>query len=258
MRPGKDMRYRSLLVLLAAGLSACAGVTAVTPEAAAPKHVVQKNFTVGELKTVPVGETMLSLKDYYQKDQQDTWSIGQPVSLRVGLGSMVVIPGDYPVVVRVKVDGADYDVVDVKVHPYELTTFGPSSAVVPMTFLIDQSGRIAKSGAGLGITTDVSGLEPADFRATRAEKTAIDSSRGYTNFELLYSGVAAGALRLTFREYSPNDLSRPATFQDLTYNAAEKSIRFKNVQLDIESADNQAIRFRVKSVPQEWAGAGQP
>jgi hypothetical protein len=74
----------------------------------------------------------------------------------------------------------------------------------------------------------------------------------------LYSGVAAGAVRLSYREYSPNDLSRPATFQDLTYNAADKSVRFKNMQLDIESADNQAIRFRVKSVPQEWIGAVQP
>ncbi len=230
----------------------------MTPAAVTPKHVVQKNFAVGELKSVPVGETMVSLKDYYQKARQDTWSIGQPVSLRVGLSSMVVIPGDYAVAARVKVDGTDYDVVDVKVHPYELTTFGPSSAVVPMTFLIDPSGRIAKSGSGLGITTDVSGLDPADFRATRAEKNAIDSSRGYTNFELLYSGVAAGALRLTYREYSPNDLSRPASFQDLTYNLADKSIRFKNMQLDIESADNQAIRFRVKSVPQDWIGAVQP
>jgi hypothetical protein len=222
------------------------------------KHVVQKNFAVGELKSVSVGETMVSLKDYYQKAQQETWSIGEPVSLRVGLGSMVVIPGDYAVAARVKVDGADYDVVDAKVHPYELTTFGPSSAVVPMTFLIDKGGRIAKAGSGLGITTDISGLDPADFRATRAEKTSVDSSRGYTNFELLYSGVAAGAVRLTYREYSPNDLSRPATFQDLTYNAADKSVRFKNMQLDIESADNQAIRFRVKSVPQEWIGAVQP
>jgi hypothetical protein len=118
--------------------------------------------------------------------------------------------------------------------------------------------RIARAGGGLGIATEISGLEPADFRATRGEKTSIDSGRSYTNFELLYSGVAAGALRLTYREYSPNDLSRPASFQDLTYNLAEKSVRFKSMLLDIESADNQSIRFRVKSVPQEWMSAAQP
>src|SRR6185437_11019546 len=147
------------------------------------------------------------------------------------------------------------DAVEIKVHPPELTTLKPSSAVVPMTFFIDETGRIARSGGGLGVTTEVSDLEPADFRATRGEKTSIDASRGYTNFELLYSGVASGAVRLTYREYASGDMARPASFQDLTYNLADKSIRFKDVLIDIENADNQAIRFRVKSVPQEWANA---
>jgi hypothetical protein len=127
-----------------------------------------------------------------------------------------------------------------------------------MTFFIDESGRIARAGGGLGITTDVSGLDPADFRATRAEKTSIDSSRGYTNFELLYSGVSAGAVRLTYREYAPGDPARPASFQDLTYNLADKAVRFKKMLLEIDGADNQTIHFRVKAVPQEWISPAQP
>jgi hypothetical protein len=252
------MRCGWLPVLPAALLSACTGVTSVEPPPATAKHIVQKNFAVGELKTAAVGETMVSLKDYYEKDRQNTWSIGAPVTLRVGLGSMVLIPGEYSALRRVQLDGAAYDAVEIKVHPFELTTLKPSSAVVPMTFFIDESGRIARAGGGFGITTDVSGLEPADFRATRGEKTSIDVGRGYTNFELLYSGVAAGAVRLTYREYAASDLTRPASFQDLTYNLADKSVRFKNMQLDIESADNQTIRFRVQSVPQEWISADKP
>jgi hypothetical protein len=257
MLVGRGRQRGSLILLVMSGVAACTSMTKVDPPPTSTTHVLQKNFAVGELKSVAVGETMVSLKDYYEKTKQNTWSIGQPVKLRVGLGSMVLIPGEYAVTGRVKVDGTTCDVVDAKVHPYELTTLSPSSAAVPMTFLVDESGRIARAGGGLGITNEVSGLEPADFRATRGQKTDIDSRRSFTNFELLYSGAASGTVKLTYREYAPNDLRHPASFQDLTYNLADKSIRFKNVLIDIESADNQTIRFRVKSVPQEWLSAGQ-
>jgi hypothetical protein len=245
-------------VFPAALVAACTSMTPVTVPAASEQHIVQKNFAIGELKSAAVGETMVSLKDYYEKDRRNIWSVGQPATLRVGLGSMVLVPGDYAAERRVQSDGTAYDAVEIKVHPFELTTLRPSSAVVPMTFFIDDSGRIARAGGGLGIATEISGLEPADFRATRGEKTSIESGRSYTNFELLYTGVAAGAVRLTYREYAPGDLARPVSFQDLTYNLAEKSVRFKSMLLDIESADNQSIRFRVKSVPQEWMSAAQP
>lgn len=245
-----------VLPFSSAVLAACGSMTAVSPSSAVAKHIVQKNFTVGELKSAAVGETMVSLKDYYEKDRQTLWRIGDAATLRVGLGSMVLIPGEYAALRRVTEDGTSYDVVDIKVHPFELTTFKPSSAQVPMTFFIDDSGHIARSGGGFGITTEVSDLAPADFRATRGEKTSIDSGHGYTNFELLYSGVAGGAVHITDREYAAEDPLHPSS-QDLTYDLANKSIRFKNVLIDIENADNQTIRFRVKSVPDEWMQAGQ-
>ena len=246
------------LLVLPAVLSACSSMSPATLEPATSTHILQKNFAVGELKSAAVGETMVSLKDYYEKERHNVWSIGQPATLRVGLGSMVLIPGDYTAVRHVQEDGATYDAVEIKVHPFELTTLKPSSTSVPMMFFIDDSGRIARAGGGLGITNEVSDLEPADFRATRAEKTSIDARHGYTNFELLYAGMAAGAVHLTYREYDPKDSTRPSRFQDISYDLASKSIRFKDVSIDIESADNQNIRFRVKSVPQEWMGAGTP
>ncbi len=257
MRRGRGVRTGLLLVFPAACLGACTSMTKVELPPASTTHVVQKNFAVGELKSVAVGESMVSLKDYYEKTRQSIWSIGQPVKLRVGLGSMELIPGEYSVTGRMTVDGTAYDVVKAKVHPYELTSLSPSTAVVPMTFLIDDTGHIARAGGGLGITSEVGGLDPADFRATPGRKTSIDSNHGYVNFELLYSGASSGTVKLTYREYGPNDLTRPASFQELTYDLASKSIRFRDVVIDVESADNQSIRFRVKSVPQEWMQAGQ-
>ena len=255
---GRSVQGSWLPVFAAAMLSACTGMTPADPPASTVKHVMQKNFAVGELKSAAVGETMVSLKDYYEKDRENVWSIGEAVTLRVGLGSMVLIPGEYTDLRRVQMDGATYDAVEIKVHPFELTTLKPSSAEVPMTFFIDESGHIVRAGGGLGITTEVSGLEPADFRATRRERLESIQSHGYTSFELLYSGVGANAVRLTYREYAPGDVTHPSKFQDLTYNLSDKSIRFKDMLLEIESADNQNIRFRVKSVPQAWMSAETP
>jgi hypothetical protein len=252
---GQKVRCGWLLIL--AALGACSSMSPAAPEPATAKHIVQKNFAVGELKSAAVGETMVSLKDYYETERHNVWSVGQPATLRVGLGSMVLVPGDYSAVRHVQEDGAAYDAVEIKVHAFELTTLKPSSASVPMMFFIDDTGRIARAGGGLGITNEVSDLEPADFHATRGEKTSVDSGHNYTNFELLYSGVAGGAVHITDREYAAGDLVRPASSQDLTYNLADKSIRFKNVLIDVESADNQTIRFRVKSVPPEWMSAQQ-
>ncbi|MBV9062023.1 MAG: hypothetical protein JOY77_03725 [Alphaproteobacteria bacterium] len=243
-----------MLLVMPALLGACSSMSPVEPTPAVSKHILQKNFAVGELKSASVGETMVSLKDYYEKDRQNVWSIGEAATLRVGLGSMTLIPGEYTALRRVQENGAAYDAVEIKVHPLELTTLKPSSATVPIIFFIDDAGRVARSGGGFGITTEVSGLEPANFRATRAEKSSIDSSHAYTNFALLYSGVAGGAVHLTEREYAAGDPLHPSS-QDLTYDLASKSIRFKDVLIDIEGADNQAIRFRVKSVPQEWTNA---
>lgn len=249
------MRCGSLLVFPAL-LGACSSVSPAEPTPSVSKHILQNNFAVGELKSAAVGETMVSLKDYYEKERQNVWSISEPATLRVGIGSMVLIPGDYTALRRTAKDGTSYDIVEIKVHPFELTTLRPSSATVPMIFFVDDTGRIVRSGGGLGITMEVSDLEPADFRAKHAEKASIDSSHSYTNFVLLYSGVAGGAVHVTDREYAPGDPLHP-TSQDLTYDLASKSIRFKNVTIDVESADNQGIRFRVKSVPQEWLSAQQ-
>jgi hypothetical protein len=65
--------------------------------------------------------------------------------------------------------------------------------------------------------------------------------------ELVYQGVAAGVLRLLYREYSQN-LARPAFQQDLTYTleaAGPTEVGFRGLRLEVLSADNSRIRYRV-------------
>jgi len=145
-----------------------------------------------------------------------------------------------------------YDVVTVSAHPYELTSLSASAMTMPMIFYITGDGRVAKVGSEFGAGAGVE-AEPSDFRASKVAKTSIDSSQGYTNFELVYTGLSSGVIRITYREYSPDDLARTAFFQDLTYNAGERSVRFRDLAIEILKATNEQIEYRVKAMPDNWS-----
>jgi|SRR5690554_3075236 len=67
-------------------------------------------------------------------------------------------------------------------------------------------------------------------------------------YELVYQGVSDNTMRVAYREYTDN-LARPAFHQDLSYNMDEgdTSIRFRNVSMTVESADNNEVTYVVNS-----------
>jgi hypothetical protein len=80
-------------------------------------------------------------------------------------------------------------------------------------------------------------------------------------WQLEYAGVLKGVIQIKYREYSLSPEStlygyttavyaRPAYNQDLTYDISEtKIIRFKDVRLEIHSADQEKIVFTVLEAP---------
>ena len=66
--------------------------------------------------------------------------------------------------------------------------------------------------------------------------------------ELLYQGLDRGVVRLSFREFV-NELARPAFTQELTYTlepgGRATTISFRRVRIEILSASNNEIRYRV-------------
>ena len=65
------------------------------------------------------------------------------------------------------------------------------------------------------------------------------------NYEIIYTGRVGDTIRLNYREYSPDDLARTAFFQELTYPADQKSLRFRDIKMEVDVADSEKIRFRV-------------
>jgi hypothetical protein len=88
-------------------------------------------------------------------------------------------------------------------------------------------------------------VEPGGVRMTRVTAEKVITSRGYTNFELIYNGTANQAINLTYREYTPDDVARTAFYQNLTYDSKVESIRFRKLRIQIHSATNEEIDLTV-------------
>lgn len=64
-------------------------------------------------------------------------------------------------------------------------------------------------------------------------------------YELIYSGKNDISLNTTYKEYTENDLARPAFFQNLTYQTNAKQIRFKDFAIQIHNVTNERITYTV-------------
>lgn len=242
MRP----QARLLVIVTAVPAAACAHVapTASAPRAAAtPEHVAETNFSVGQTKQAFVGDTMITVKDYYRKPAQaDAWSIATPVKVEAGLFPITVIPGEYRVKGRERLDGVTYDAIAAKVHLTEVSSMSPSSRTVEQTVLIAPDGGIRgpANAWGSSKTSAADGI-----RAVRRSANAIDTSRDHANYELIYSGLSGGTVHIACRDHGTGDAARAAFSQDLTYDLAKSPIRFRKLVIAVDKATSDSITFRV-------------
>jgi hypothetical protein len=90
------------------------------------------------------------------------------------------------------------------------------------------------------------GTEVAVEVAMRLEAVCVGT--GFRH-EFLFQGRDRSGVRLSYREYV-NDMARPVFSQDLVYDIAPGQstvVNFRQARIEILSADNQEIRYRVVS-----------
>jgi len=61
----------------------------------------------------------------------------------------------------------------------------------------------------------------------------------------VYTGKGEDGLKLLYREFTPDDLARPAFYQELTYGSDAKVIRFRKLRIAVELADYEMIVYTV-------------
>ncbi len=225
-----------------------------TPQSLPDKHEFVRNYRVGDPISVNVGEPMVKVRDYWMESTESSVAVPErDVNLKGGLVNVDLLGGKkYQVKGRANIDGKDLTAVAFDEQP---TAF--------RAVLINADGtlhnRIANSSLRAGAFGSLNRgdeliavvytltISDPSVRLIREKTESIKIAKGYENYELLYTGISATGLNLTYREFSPDGLARVAFFQNLTYEAGAKSITFKKFRIAVEKATSEAITFTVLS-----------
>lgn len=255
-----------ILKLVCAGFAILSGagcINSVDPVADSEKveHRYRKNYTIGDKLVANVGEPLIVVQDFWLKTKQGKAAIpDQDVDVKIGgfsgaLGSPTFVfkSGEkYQIKGTKEIDGVTYTVVATEDMIQQLSEKRNLIRTNPNSWLglliksdgtIDQS-RIWWQVPANGFLQSGSISAPSvSFRMDKIE--TVLEQKGYENYEILYTGVNASGMNLTYREFSREGLARVAFFQNLTYELGVQNISFKKFRIAVESATSERIVFRV-------------
>lgn len=229
----------SVALLLTFLLGCHQPVRPFTPNLVANEHVFQRNYEIGKPQTVYVGEAVVKFKDYFiRKLQGRTMRPSVDFRYTFPLRPWYYVSStlDYPVTGSLMIKGSEYSVVNVK-HPSQ-----PSLA-----FLVDSTGKpYKKLLIGDLFSGDNAKFDPPNVTFLPGpDEVKVDTSAGFKNFELVYGGTDGKSFTFTYREYTPEDLIRPAFTQTLTYPNGSTSVRYRQTLLAITEVTSEKIMYTV-------------
>jgi len=109
-------------------------------------------------------------------------------------------------------------------------------------YLLASDGQVV-----VGCRNGVLCVEPTYIELIRLPDAEVPRKVPYQHFELVYSGATKDAMHLLYREYTHQDMARPAFTQNLTYDRTSSSIRFRDFQIRVIDAGNESIRYVIEA-----------
>lgn len=207
------------------------------------ERVFQKNYKINQMQAAYVGQPIVKVKDY----QVERYSSGNMLASEdfVISGGPLTVRGNknasYPIKGKITLSGEVYTVLNI-----------PSSRGKLAGVLIRDDGTVHNKILNPGPSGDVIMIYnftilPPNLRFILTKEERVSKSAGYLNYELIYSGTDGKSLTVTYREYTSEDLARPAFYQNLVYESNKKRIRFKDTIIEIHEATNEKIVYTVIS-----------
>jgi hypothetical protein len=203
--------------------------------------VDEKNYDIGQVRTVYVGEQILSRKAYDIIISSNHVRPSNDFSLTGGIGS-----------VSVSMQGGPNDQFRV-VATNDLGNAAVAISGSHLAFGIDKEGKWDGTVASGSFWTAPVGsgsqykFNPPNTKFTRVESKRPVPESGYINHELVFSGISADGLHLLYREYTFENMARSAFTQDLHYSAETGGIRFRKYKIKIISHTASSITYVVES-----------
>lgn len=213
----------------------------VTYESQGVAHKYEKNYALNKLQKAYVGEPIIRVKDYYvEKVNIPQVEPSEDFSVETGLLKMKFSRGKkYSVSGTTAYNSTSYQVILSDNHTLDWST---------PAVLIDKEGTIlyaAQTGKSGVIVQPTFNLLPTTARMISAFDEKVSMSKGYENYELLFNGIDKNSMTFTYREFSPEGIARAAFYQNLTYDASAKVIRFKKFKIDVFVANSEGITYTV-------------
>lgn len=227
-----------LLVVIAYG---CASTPNLSEREHDYEHIVALNYELGKWMSTSVGNRMLRIQDFYL--------------VRISERA-------YEAVDNIVMDGNLFRATFPVGHQFEIRgkhkKRGTDLVFIMCTDHLGHCLAEVQEDGTLGeesLRTDGTRITPYRYnwvtpaRVKRSISTEVLTDRGYTNFELLYSGLDGDTLRISYREFSPEDITHQAFSQSLTYDRDKPIIRFQDMLIELGESSNESITFRVVEAP---------
>lgn len=212
----------------------------------APKKYI-KTYHIGDISTAFVGQPMIQVKEYIPTISKFTEKIIPPENLTINMRwrdtnyTINVNAGySYPIT---GVFGAGHEIFHIiKVPDNNSNTWG---------ILVSEDGSMYKNGI---YSYDYEMMfYPREMPTTpnvykfkiikKAERE--DLGVGVGSYELIFAGKNDVSLNVTYREYTSSDLAKPSFFQNVTYQANAKQIRFRDFVIKLHDVSNEMITYTI-------------
>lgn len=238
----------SLGVLSVVSGSGCsAGVSnSAFLQTSAIEQVAQTNFTIGEARTAVVGEPIVRVKDYVVK------RITLPALKASVAGSAQlkgVIGGDAP---PVPIDPSkEYPIAGERTVDGKHVRIAQLAGEIFVQIYDDGTPRNKEmTRTSMGMWVEVLPefvFHPPGLTFSPVVKTDETAIPAGENYEIIFTGRDQSSMRFQYREYTSEDMARPAFSQDLTYPLTARTIRFRGLTIDVQTIGDDTITYRVVS-----------
>lgn len=200
------------------------------------ERVTNKNFEFNVPQSAFVGDSMIRVQDFERTTfESSTVRIQSPFTITgEGLSREYRAGQNFQYGGKVLVNGA------------------------PMPFLIDGRVGVIFDDAGMvelqvlvGVPTYGAYLSPllaTDAEAGSVERIPSESVSDLAsgrNFEIIYSGLDASTIRLSYREFTSANMAREPFFQNLSYPASSPTIRFRDMVIALHEVTPESITYEV-------------
>lgn len=205
-------------------------------------HQVERNYVLNRNAQATVGDSFIRIKEYDVFTGSAPYiTASAPVVVRSGPYVANIDPGArLQIVGSTVVNGDQYSVV--QYGEYAGSSYSiqvGADGHVLQGVLANSLGYWNPSPFGR------SSVEPQDIRFQTQYEHPTHSVPSGQNFEIVYTGHDAGALHFQYREYTGDDMARPAFSQELSYPLTTQTVRFRAIEFEILEVTDTGIRFRV-------------